>query len=70
MDKKIIEHSDENCGASIDAGCLDPYHRKEQERIHVALLDEAAKGLADIAAEHSFDIAEARAKYGVRSRGL
>lgn len=36
--------------AVIDADRLDYYHQLEHERIHLLLIDEAAKGLDDIAA--------------------
>ena len=36
--------------ALIDAQRLDHYHRLERERIHLLLIDEAGKGLDDIAA--------------------
>lgn len=36
--------------APIAANRLDDYHRLESERIHLLLIDEAAKGLDDVAA--------------------
>lgn len=36
--------------APIDANRLDDYHRLESERIHLLLVDEATKGLDDVAA--------------------
>ena len=38
----------------IDADRLDYYHRLERERIHLLLIDDARRGLADIAAGRSF----------------
>ena len=48
--EKIITRNGESYVALIDAERLDYYHRLERERIHLLLLDEAEKGLADIAA--------------------
>ena len=48
--EKIITRNGERYVALIDAERLDYYHRLERERIHLLLLDEAEKGLADIAA--------------------
>ena len=36
--------------AIIDAKRLDYYHQLERERIHLLLIDEASKGLAEVAA--------------------
>ena len=36
--------------ALIDARRLDYYHQLERERIHLILIDEASKGLDDVAA--------------------
>ena len=36
--------------ALIDAKRLDDYHRLERERIYLLLIDEAGKGLDDVAA--------------------
>ena len=48
--EKIITRNGESCVALIDAERLDYYHRLERERIHLVLLDEAEKGLSDMAA--------------------
>lgn len=48
--KKIITKNGESYIAVIDADRLDYYHQLEHERIHLLLIDEAAKGLDDIAA--------------------
>jgi prevent-host-death family protein len=48
--EKIITKNGESYVALIDAQRLDYYHRLERERIHLLLLDEAEKGMADIAA--------------------
>jgi prevent-host-death family protein len=48
--EKIITKNGESYVALIDSDRLDYYHRLERERIHLLLIDEAAKGLADVAA--------------------
>jgi prevent-host-death family protein len=48
--EKIITKNGESYVALIDAERLDYYHRLERERIHLLLVDEAGKGLADVAA--------------------
>ena len=48
--EKIITKNGESYVALIDAKRLDYYHRLERERIHLVLLDEVEKGLADVAA--------------------
>ena len=48
--EKIITKNGKSYVALIDADRLDYYHRLERERIHLLLLEEAAKGLADVTA--------------------
>lgn len=48
--EKIITRNGESYIAMIDAQRLDYYHRLERERIHLLLIDEAARGLDDVAA--------------------
>jgi prevent-host-death family protein len=48
--EKIITKNGESYIALIDARRLDYYHQLERERIHLLLIDAAAKGLDDIAA--------------------
>jgi len=48
--EKIITKNGESYVALIDAGRLDYYHRLERERIHLLLIDDAKRGLADIEA--------------------
>jgi prevent-host-death family protein len=55
--EKIITKNGESYVALIDARRLDYYHRLEREHIHLLLIDEASKGLDDIAAGR---IADAR----------
>lgn len=48
--EKVITRNGESYVALIDARRLDHYHRLEREHIHLTLLEEAAKGLADVRA--------------------
>lgn len=57
--EKVITKNGESYVALIDADRLDYYHRLERERIHLLLLDEAAKGLADVAAGRVKDARQA-----------
>ena len=47
--EKIITKNGEAVIALIDAKRLDYYHQLERERIHLLLIDEASKGLDDVA---------------------
>ncbi len=53
--EKIITKNGESYVALIDADRLDYYHRLERERIHLLLLDDARRGLADIASGRTFE---------------
>ena len=53
--EKIITKNGESYVALIDSKRLDYYHRLERERIHLLLIDDARKGLADIAAGRTLD---------------
>jgi prevent-host-death family protein len=48
--EKIITKNGESYVALIDADRLDYYHRLERERIHLLLIDDARRGIADIEA--------------------
>ncbi len=48
--EKIITKNGESYVAIINAERLDYYHQLERERIHLLLIDDAGKGLDDIAA--------------------
>jgi prevent-host-death family protein len=48
--EKIITKNGESYVAIIDSQRLDYYHQLERERIHLLLIDDASKGLDDIAA--------------------
>ena len=53
--EKIITKNGASYVALIDADRLDYYHRLERERIHLLLIDDARRGLADIAAGRTQD---------------
>lgn len=53
--EKIITKNGESYVALIDADRLDYYHLLERERIHLLLIDDATRGLADIAAGRTFE---------------
>ena len=48
--EKIITKNGESYVALIDAQRLDYYHQLERERIHLLLIEDARRGLADIEA--------------------
>lgn len=47
--EKIITKNGESYVAIIDSQRLDYYHQLERERIHLLLIDDAVKGLDDVA---------------------
>jgi prevent-host-death family protein len=53
--EKIITKNGESYVALIDADRLDYYHRLERERIHLLLVDDARRGLADTAAGRTYE---------------
>ena len=53
--EKIITRNGQSYVALIDAERLDYYHQLERARIHLLLLDEAEKGMADVAAGRTRD---------------
>lgn len=53
--EKIITKNGEPAVAVIDARRLDHYHRLERAHIHLLLLDEVERGLADVEAGHTID---------------
>jgi antitoxin (DNA-binding transcriptional repressor) of toxin-antitoxin stability system len=61
--EKIITRNGESYVALVDVRRLDHYHRLEREHIHLALVDEATTGLADIEAGRTMSVAGVRAKY-------
>jgi prevent-host-death family protein len=60
--EKIITKNGESYVALIDADRLDYYHRLERERIHLLLIDDAKRGLADITAGRTYEADAALAK--------
>jgi antitoxin (DNA-binding transcriptional repressor) of toxin-antitoxin stability system len=60
--EKIITKNGESYIAMIDAQKLDYYHRLERARIHLLLIDEADKGLADVEAGRVTDARSALSK--------
>jgi prevent-host-death family protein len=61
--EKIITRNGESYVALVDARRLDHYHRLEREHIHLTLIDEAARGIADVDAARTMSVAEVRGKY-------
>jgi len=59
--EKIITKNGESYVALIDADRLDYYHRLERERIHLLLIDDARRGLADVLAGRTQDAGTALA---------
>lgn len=57
--EKIITKNGESYVALIDSERLDYYHRLERERIHLVLLEDVERGLADVAAGRTRDAREA-----------
>lgn len=60
--EKIVTKNGESYIALIDAQRLDYYHQLERERIHLLLLDDARRGLEDIAAGRTEDADAALAR--------
>jgi prevent-host-death family protein len=60
--EKIITKNGESYVALIDSDRLDYYHRLERERIHLLLIDDARRGLEDIAAGRTHEADAAIAK--------
>lgn len=48
--EKIVTKNGESYVAIIDAQRLDYYHQLEREHIHLLLIEDASKGLADVSA--------------------
>jgi prevent-host-death family protein len=61
--EKIITRNGESYVALVDARRLDHYHRLEREHIHLALIDEAMRGIADVDTGRTTSVAEVRGKY-------
>ena len=67
--EKIITKNGQSYVALIDADRLDYYHRLERERIHLLLIDDARRGLEDIAAGRTCEADAAIAKLVQRRAG-
>ena len=67
--EKIVTKNGESYVAIIDADRLDHYHRLERERIHLLLIDDASRGLADVASGKSRDARRALAAVKRRRAG-
>ncbi len=66
--EKIITKNGESYVALIDAERLDYYHRLERERIHLLLIEDARRGLADVAAGRTSGADDAMAAVQQRRR--
>ena len=67
--EKIITKNGESYVALIDADRLDYYHQLEKERIHLLLIDDAKRGLADITAGRTHEADSAIAQIQQRRAG-
>ena len=67
--EKIITRNGESYVALIDADRLDYYHRLEREHIHLLLIDDARRGLADITAGRTQEADAAIAALQARRAG-
>ena len=67
--EKIITKNGESYVALIDADRLDYYHRLERERIHLLLIDDAKRGLADVTAGRTYEADAAIARLQQRRTG-
>ena len=67
--EKIITKNGESYVALIGADRLDYYHRLERERIHLLLIDDAKRGLADIMAGRTYEADAAIARLQQRRSG-
>ncbi len=62
--EKIITKNGESCAALINAERLDHYHQLEREHIHLTLLDEAIRGLADMSKGKTLSLAKLKSRHG------
>ena len=62
--EKIITRNGESYIALVDAKKLDYYHRLEREHIHLLLLNEVERGLADVSAGRINNWDHFRKKHG------
>jgi prevent-host-death family protein len=66
--EKIITRNGESYVALVDARRLDHYHQLEREHIHLALLDEAVRGLEDVRDGRVATARQLIAKYKVKRK--
>ena len=66
--EKIVTRNGESYVALVDARRLDHYHRLEREHIHLALLEEAVRGLEDLRDGRVVAARQVLAKYKVKRR--
>ena len=66
--EKIITRNGESYVALVDARRLDHYHRLEREHIHIALLQEALKGIEDVRDGRVATARQVLAKYKVKRK--
>ena len=64
--EKIVTRNGESYVALVDARRLDHYHRLEREHIHLALLEEAVRGLEDFRGGRVASARQVLAKYKVK----
>ena len=62
--ERILTKNGESCAALIDADRLDYYHRLEREHIHVALIQEAARGMQDLKSRKLLSVKQLKARHG------
>lgn len=60
--EKIITKNGESYVALIDADRLDYYHRLERERVHLLLIEDARRGVADMLAGRTVEAGGAIAR--------
>ena len=66
--EKIVTRNGESYVALVDARRLDHYHRLEREHIHLALLEEAVRGLEDVRDGRVIAAREVLARYRAKRR--
>ena len=66
--EKIVTRNGESYVALVDARRLDHYHRLEREHIHLALLEEAVRGLEDVRDGRVASARQVLAKYKAKRR--
>ena len=66
--EKIITRNGESYVALVDARRLDHYHRLEREHIHIALLQEALKGIEDVRDGRVATARQVLARYKVKAK--